>query len=334
MDYTKYQQMIYYLETLEYPSQSTSQQNKYLRLHFKHYFTKDQKLYRKSPTRLVLLSQDARNSFQMYHNHPLGGHYAFQNTYLKIAKKYYWEGMIKDIREWVSSCTRCQQKGKEIELEKPHVVPVPLEPFQQVAMDIKHVQTSRGGYRYIIVAINYFSKWTEARALVNANSVEVFNFFVDEVMTRHSVTRILITDNGSPFSNLLINTLCHQFGIKHKYSSAYHPQGNGLVERFNRTLGSCLKKPTPEEKPDWHLYLTSNLFSYRCITQASTRLTPFKILYGRTPCTPFDNKLRDIIDEEEPMEDEDICRNFEIIKSHIQTIHELARENIKKAQES
>ena len=84
-----------------------------------------------------------------------------------------------------------------------------------------------------------------------------------DCICRYGCPKVLLTDRGTHFVNELLDTLCQQLGTKHSLSTAYHPQTNGLVERFNRTLCEALAKYANEEKDDWDLYIPSVLFAYR-----------------------------------------------------------------------
>ncbi|KAG1079407.1 hypothetical protein G6F42_023783 [Rhizopus arrhizus] len=207
--------------------------------------------------------------------------------------------MNKDIYEMVRQCERCQEHGPKKINERAYPVPVPIKPFTQIGLDIKHVTPSQSGHRYIVVAIDYLTKYVEVRAITAQTSSEIALFLYEEVITRHGCIHTLITDNGKPMVSQLVNTVCRQFGIHHKTISPYHSQSQGLVERFNRTLDSCLKKRTESEKKNWDQYLPATAFAYRSIKQATTGQSPFFLLYGYEPQTYFDNSLRPI-DIKEP----------------------------------
>jgi len=86
----------------------------------------------------------------------------------------------------------------------------------------------------------------------------------------------------------MLDSLCDQLGVKHKLSSAYYPQTNGLVERFNRTLCETLAKFSNENKDDWDLYIPSALFAYRTMRHNTTRHEPFYLAYGREVTLPVE----------------------------------------------
>ena len=112
-----------------------------------------------------------------------------------------------------------------------------------------------------MTAIDYLTKWTEARALEKASAEEVAQFIFEDIICRHGCPKIILSDRGTHFVNKVVDNLCENFKIKHQLSSPYHPQTNGLVERFNRTLTETLAKLS-EETDQWDLQLSAALFAY------------------------------------------------------------------------
>ncbi|KAG1224626.1 hypothetical protein G6F67_009476 [Rhizopus microsporus] len=119
-------------------------------------------------------------------------------------------------------------------------------------------------------------------------AAEIALFLYEEIICRHGCPTVIVSDNGKPFLSDIIRQVCRNYNIIHKTTTPYNPQSNGLIERFNRTLTQILQKRTPEEKEDWDIYLPATLFAYRTIKQATTKQTPFFMLYGYEPKTPFD----------------------------------------------
>ena len=113
---------------------------------------------------------------------------------------------------------------------------------------------TREGNRYIVVAIDYFSRWPEARPLKAANADTVATFLYEEIICRFGAPRTLQSDRGMHFVNELIQRLTKRFKIRHSLSSPYHPQSNGLVERFNKTLCEEIAK-LAEEVDQWDRFI-------------------------------------------------------------------------------
>lgn len=141
---------------------------------------------------------------------------------------------------------------------------------------------------YIIAAIDYLTKYVEARPLRFQNASEIALFVYEDIICRHGCPTIMVSDNGKPFLSELIRQVCRNYNIIHKTTTPYNPQSNGLIERFNRTLGQILQRRSYEEKLDWDAYLPATLFAYRSIKQATTKHSPFFLVYGYEPRTPFD----------------------------------------------
>ncbi|KAG0890595.1 hypothetical protein G6F61_012651 [Rhizopus arrhizus] len=315
-----------YLQEQNLPSGIETKMQKYIKQNAKRYTIYNGILYRynteNGTIRKVLSKQEAEEMLYSYHQHPLGGHLAYNNTLHKIASRYYWENMAQDILNYVRKCHRCQVYGKKQLNEELYPVPVSPKPFDRIAIDVKHVQTSRAGHRYIVAAIDYLTKYVEAKPLRLQTASEIAIFLYEEIISRHGCPTLIVTDNGKPFVSGLVRAVCHNFSIIHKTTTPYNPQSNGLIERFNRTLGQILQKRSTEEKEDWHLYLPAALFAYRSIKQATTKQSPFFLMYGYEPKTPFDNNHR-IIGFKTP--------KFDAILMH-RTIHQIRNLNLVREQ--
>ncbi|KAG1137606.1 hypothetical protein G6F37_011120 [Rhizopus arrhizus] len=292
MEEEKIQMMKQYLLTLKTPDNIPTKMIKHLERESINYTIYKDTLYRYNTSngiiRKVLNTEEAENIIHTYHQHPLGGHLAYNNTLHKIATRYYWDKMAHTIQQYVKNCPRCQVHGPKSLNEELYPVPVSTKPFDRIALDVKHVQTSRAGYRYIIAGIDYLTKYVEARPMRFQTSSEIALFLYEEIICRHGCPTIIVTDNGKPFLSDLIRQVCKNYSIIHKTTTPYNPQSNGLIERFNRTLGQILQRRSDDEKKDWDQYLPAALFAYRSMKQATTKHSPFSLMYGYEPKTPFD----------------------------------------------
>ena len=136
------------------------------------------------------------------------------------------------------------------------------------------------GNKYIITLVDYFSKWPEAEALSDKTAKGVA-LFLYKTMCRFGCAKIIISDQGREFVNHVNQEMFELTKTDHRISTAYHPQTNGLVERFNQTLQRALIKLVKKEQNDWDLYIDGVLFGYRTAIQKSTEKTPFEIMYLR-----------------------------------------------------
>ena len=119
--------------------------------------------------------------------------------------------------------------------EPLHPLPVPSKVWSQIGVDlVGPLQVTSSGNQYIVVAVDYFSKWLEAKAIPSKEAIHVADF-LNSLFLRHGFPEVLISDQVREFCNAICNELLIKTGVKHRITSAYHPQTNGLTERFNQT---------------------------------------------------------------------------------------------------
>ena len=195
--------------------------------------------------------------------------------------------MYQDVERHIKYCDICQRRGKKGGTGLLN--PIKVEQiFERIGIDfVGPLPRTRYRKRYIIVVTDYMTKWPEAKAVKEAIAKVTVEFIYKEIICRHGTPKIILTDRGTHFNNQLVNGLCEKFEIKHKLSSPYHSQTNGLVERFNRTLCESLAKVSEKEN-QWNEHIGSVLFGYRTIKQRTTKHTPFYLTYGREATLPID----------------------------------------------
>ena len=143
------------------------------------------------------------------------------------------------------------------------------------------------GNKYLAVITDYLTKWVEVEAIPDKSSETIAAVFT-KFVTNHGCPEVLITDQGREFCNDLNDKVCQQFGIEHRVASAYHPQTGGHTERFNRTLCDMLVHCVNSSHNDWDVKLPFVLFAYRTSKHATTKQTPFYLVYGRQARLPVE----------------------------------------------
>ena len=241
--------------------------------------------------------------------------------------------MYDDVRRYVQICDECQRRGKNKRTEPLHPIKVG-QPFDRVGMDIVGpLPMTERGNKYIVVATDYLTKWPEARALPNAKASSVVPFFYEDIICRHGCPKELLTDRGTHFVNEILDSLCNKMGIKHKLMTAYHPQTNGLVERFNRTLCETLAKFANENKNDWDTFVPSTLFAYRTKRHNTTRHEPFYLTYGREAILPIEFQVQtQSIQIKETNDKDDLLNRVRQITGRMDHDINQAQSNIEKSQ--
>jgi transposase InsO family protein len=169
---------------------------------------------------------------------------------------------------------------------------LPSAPWMQVAIDtVGPLHTTRHGNKYIICMVDYFTRYCEAQAVEEQSTHTVLRAVYNQVICRHGVPQVLISDRGSPYVSEVAKQMFNRLGITRHYSSAYHPQSNGAVERFNRTLKETLRVWANENADDWDDLLPFALFSYNSAYHSTIKNTPFFLEHGRMPRMPLDVQL-------------------------------------------
>src|SRR5438034_2556904 len=136
--------------------------------------------------------------------------------------------------------------------------------------------------------MDYLTKWPEAKPVKEATAEQAAKFIYEEIICRHGCPAKILSDQGSHFKNRMVEQLVQKFEIKHLFLTPYHPQTNGLVERFNRILCESLAKLS-ENKTEWDRKIFPVLFAYRTSKNATTKMTPFYLTYGRDAILQVDD---------------------------------------------
>ena len=172
------------------------------------------------------------------------------------------------------------------------LTPIPVNgPFDRIGVDVIQFPRSHLGNQYAVVFVDYLTKWPEVYPTPDQSAATIANLPVREIVARHGVPSELLSDRGQAFLSGLLKEVEQILGFKKVNTSAYHPQTDGLVERFNRTLTSMLAKTVEVDGKDWDQRLPFVLFAYRASQQQSTLESPFFLLYGRDPRLPTETTM-------------------------------------------
>jgi hypothetical protein len=208
------------------------------------------------------------------------GHFGIEATFKALKERYWWPGYFVDVKNWVRMCDRCRrERGSE---EHKHAVRgVQVEEiFERWGLDfIGPLGPTKRGNRWILTATEHLSRWAEAVALPDANEEEVARFVYERIICRFGAPKYIQTDRGQNFRSEFVQKLSAIMRIKHKYSSIYNPQCNGMVEHFNGVLWTQLRKVS-EDIRDWDLHLEMCLANYRRKPLAGHDFSPFQVVYG------------------------------------------------------
>ena len=212
---------------------------------------------------LVLPTQCRKAVLQLAHEVPIAGHLGKNKTAKRILRRFYWPTLYKDVEDFCRSCQVCQRFSKQKVVKAPLIpLPVVTEPFRRVAMDIVGpLPRTKSDNRYILVMCDYATRYPEAIP-VKAVDVEHIAEELVRIFTRVGIPEEILTDQGSNFTSQLQSEIYQLLHVHPIQTSPYHPQTDGLVERFNKTLKTMLRKVAAEDQQDWDKWLPCLLFAY------------------------------------------------------------------------
>ncbi|XP_058638128.1 uncharacterized protein LOC131544123 [Onychostoma macrolepis] len=228
---------------------------------------------------LVVPRSKTEAVLHLAHAHPLAGHLGAGNTIQRIRDRFHWPGLEAEVRRYCQACPECQKTSPYHPPPSP-LIPLPIieVPFERIGMDlVGPLPKSARGHEHILVIVDYATRYPEAIPLRKANAKTI----AQELFLLFSWVGIpseILTDQGTPFMSRLMADLCRLLRVKQVRTTVYHPQTDGLVERFNQTLKQMLWRVAAEDRRDWDQMLPYVLFGIREVPQASTGFTPFELL--------------------------------------------------------
>ena len=267
------------------------------------YLSEDQILYRvwwplkgranSSTRKQLVIPQGMREDvMRQAHDEVLACHQLFERTYERIRDSCWWPNMYRDVQMWVRTCPTCQlhaeKKGENIPLNTIMV----SKPFQLLSIDIVGpLPITERGNRYILVMIEHMMSIPEAVPLSHITMGKVALAFMEAIVCRYGPPEKMLSDLGRQFISSLVAEVCTRLGIEQTFTSPYHPQTNGMVERFNGTLKRMLGKMINQQQKDWDDYLPYVLAAYRMTPIPELGVSPYELMYGWKAQIPLIEQL-------------------------------------------
>ncbi|KAL8585025.1 hypothetical protein ACOMHN_043661 [Nucella lapillus] len=271
------------------------------------------------------------------HESLMAGHLGISKTADRVLSSFHWPGAMADLKRYCASCDACQRSATRGAKRKAPLKQPPLidTPFRRVAIDLigPIAPCSGSGHRYILTMVDYATRYPEAVALKRIETEVVAEGLV-EVFSRVGVPSEVLSDRGSQFTSGVMREVSRLLGVTQLYTTPYHPQSNGLVERFNGTLKGMLKKLCEERPSDWDRYIPAALFAYREAPQESTGFSPFELLYGRTVKGPV-SILKELWSKEQETEEVKTTYQYVVdLRNRLEETCQFAMESLQQARVS
>ena len=212
-------------------------------------------------------------------------HPGLRATQALIGDRFVWHGMRKDIAQWCKSCIDCHASKIQLHAKSPvQKIVVPDEPFSHLHIDIVGPLPSSQGYTHILTIIDRTTRWPEAIPLKDTTTDSCVQAFVSGWISKYGMPLHLTSDRGPQFTSNFWKACAQSLGISLHTTTAYHPQSNGLVERFHRSLKASLRARL--NNPKWSEQLPWVLLGLRSAHKPDLNASPAQLVFRHTPCLP------------------------------------------------
>ena len=279
------------------------------------YLLKEGVLYRRSQfntgtvDRLCLPQSLKQDILQAYHDDL--GHQGRDRTSSLVKSIFFWPGMDKDISEWIRKCDRCIRRKRPLTKAAELVNIQSSAPMELVCVDYLKIEPSKGGYENVLVITDHFTRYAQAIPTRNQSAATTARVLFEYFFVHYGFPAKLHSDQGANFES----------GTAKTRTTPYHPMGNGMCERFNRTLLNMLGTLQEKQKSDWKSHLPAITHAYNAADHACTGYSPFYLMYGRQPRLAIDALLGIGDDSLEAKHPSDYVRK---LKSRLTTAYEAA----------
>ena len=262
--------------------------------------------------------------------HEKMGHLGVEKVVDLALQRFYWPKMAADIKQHIRTKCRCVAAKKPNVKERAPLNPIEAQyPFQMISVDFTELERCKGNYRYGMVVIDHFTRFSQFYATRNKSARAAADKLFNEFILQFGLPERIHHDQGREFNNKLFTELHRFTGIKSSNTTPYHPMGDGQVERQNRTLGNMLKALSKNEKKDWRRHLAKLAFACNSTVNKSTGFSPHFLMFGREAKLPIDLVFQEIgIQTAEGQSHEKFAKEWE---DSMKMAYQIARNNIRKS---
>ena len=222
------------------------------------------------------------------HDSAIGGHTGVNRLYRKLKCHYIWPNMKKSIAEYIKNCIKCKEnKHTRKTIENFQHTPTPQKPFTTIALDtIGPFTKSNSGNRYALTIQCDLSKYVIIKAIPDKSAETIAKAFIENCILIYGTPSVIRTDQGTEYKNEIFNKINEILQITHKFSTPYHPETIGSLERNHRCLNEFVRQFVNESRSDWDDWLPYYAFCYNTTPHTDFPYSPFELMFGKTATLP------------------------------------------------
>jgi hypothetical protein len=251
-----------------------------------------------SPLLKCLYRNEGQKLMKEIHAGLCGAHIGSRPLLGKVFRQgVYWLKAASDAADLVQKCENCQKCARDQKQPSSLTQLIqPTWPLQRWGLNLSGpLPPAQGNLKYVVVVVEYFSKWIEAKPLATITSAIVQKFFWQNIVCRFGVPKVITVDNGTQFDAETFKDFCDRIGTRVHFASVRHPESNGLVERANGIIMTGIMKLIfNQPRGKWPDKLIKVMWSHNTTVSRSTGFTPFKLLFGDEAITPEEARTRSI----------------------------------------
>ncbi|KAK8934446.1 hypothetical protein KSP39_PZI014383 [Platanthera zijinensis] len=269
-------------------------EKKQVRYKSAYYLLKEGILYRKTLSGLLarcISEKEVGRVLEEIHSGECGSHSGSRTLEGRVLRQgYFWPTLRRDAEEFSKKCRKCQEFAplQLLPAQRLRTITAPW-PFAIWGLDlVGPFPQASGQRRFLLVMVDYFSKWLEVKALAKVTSQVVKSFVWGEIFCRHGLPLAIVTDNGPQFASREFVDFCIRLGIDLRFASVHHPRSNGQAEAANKVIVNLLKKKVENLRGSWVEQLPSVLWALRTTPSSATGETPFKLSHGSEAVIPVE----------------------------------------------
>ena len=236
----------------------------------------------------VVSKLDVKNVLASCHDSVTSGHLGIAKTKKRILSRFYWPSLKKDVENYVRSCETCQKIKPGVTRTAPLQPIQPTAPLKIVTVDvIGPLPLTEKGNQFALNICDHFTKFVVSYPLPDQQAITIANSIIDYI-SKFGIPESILSDRGTNFKSEVLNDIYELLDIIPRFTSPFHPQSDGLTERFNQTLKNMLIAYINSSQNDWDEYLSRLCLAYNTAEQSTTGYTPYQLMFGRKPKLAID----------------------------------------------